>query len=163
MVEERVFGVVVSVPKVITYDCNSPIKNRNVNQPFDATLPFSLTTTDPHTIAIKLGQPAVNLGGSLGGVTNGILKIAGVDINGRVHAALQSAIGPELLQKTLPPDLFRLNPTITHAALFDNGGRMAARVHLSANVPGAVMTDLLKVLVNKPAAVPAAAGSGSSK
>jgi hypothetical protein len=122
--------------KLVFFDCNPPIKNKNINQPFDATLPFQVVVADPHTIELRLGNPAVNLGGTLGGVTQGLLRIAGVDISTKVRELLAGAISPELLRQTLPADLLPLNPVITRAELTSHSGDLALYAEMSASVDG---------------------------
>lgn len=134
------------VPRLITYACNPPIKNRNVNQPFEANLPFRLALMDSHTVAVELGDPQVNLGGILGGVTDKILRIAGVEINSRVKEALNQAINPDLLKASLPEDLRRLDSTITRAELLDNSGALAATVEMSTVVDGEGLVRLMTLL-----------------
>jgi hypothetical protein len=121
---------------LIFYDCNPPIKNKNINQPFDATLPFQVMVADPQTIELRLGNPAVTLGGTLGGVTQGILTIAGVDISGKAQQLLAGAIPPGLLRQTLPADLLPLNPVITRAELTSHSGDLALYAEMTASVDG---------------------------
>jgi hypothetical protein len=144
--EKEILGAKIRTPRLVTYDCNPPLKTR-VNQPFEATLPFRLSVVDPHTVAVELGTPAVNLGGTLGGVTGTVLKIAGVDVNGRVKEILDGAIKPELLQRSLPDDFLRLNPTITRAALLNNSGALAASIELDAAADGKAVGELLQLLL----------------
>jgi hypothetical protein len=150
VVKDGLFGTKFSVPEAKIYECNSPVKTRNVNQPFEATLPFSLVVLNGQSVALKLGQPSVNLGGQLGGVTGGLLRIAGVDINAKAKAALDQAIGPELLQESIPPEYLKLNPQIVAAQFLDNGGRMAATIELKASASGEAITGLLQTLVDAP-------------
>src|SRR5215213_969557 len=77
------FGIKTRVPVVKFFECNPPIKTINVTQPFDVSVPFRLKIVDAHTVAVDIGDPSVALGGSLAGVTNGILSIAGININER--------------------------------------------------------------------------------
>jgi hypothetical protein len=134
------------VPRLITYGCNPPIKNRNVNQPFEATLPFRLVVVDPQTVAVELGDPNVNLGGALGGVTGKILKIAGVEINSRVKEALSQAINPDLLKASLPEDLRQFDSTITRAELLNNSSALAATFEMSTVVDGEGLARLVLLL-----------------
>jgi hypothetical protein len=143
----RIGPITTNVPVVKLYDCNPPIKNRNVNQPFNASLPFQLVVVDPKTVGVKLETPSVSLGGTLGGVTTGILKIAGVDLNGRVKAALDRAINPELLQKSIPQEYLQLNPDIKVAKLFDNNGSLAATIEMSAIAEGGNLTQFLETIL----------------
>jgi hypothetical protein len=131
---------------LVVYDCNPPIKNRNINQPFEASLPFQLGLVDQHTVAVKLGNPSVNLGGLLGGVTNGILRIAGVDINARAKQALESAINPDLLKKSIPKELLPFNPIFTKAELLSNAGALAATLEMNVSIDNNTFVELGKIL-----------------
>ncbi|MFL6261226.1 MAG: hypothetical protein ACJ76Y_16120 [Thermoanaerobaculia bacterium] len=131
---------------LVVYDCNPPIKNRNINQPFEASLPFHLELVDQHTVAVKLGDPNVNLGGLLGGVTNGILRIAGVDINARAKQALESAINPDLLKKSIPRELLPFNPVFTKAELLGNSGALAATLEMNVSIDNNTFAELGKIL-----------------
>ncbi len=122
--------------------CTPLIKTRLVNQPFDATLPFQLAVADPHTIGLTMGTPAVTLGGAAAP----ILRIAGVDINGKVKEMLDKAINLDALRKPLPPEVMALNPTITHAELFSNAGALAASVSMQATVTLAQVGTILLAL-----------------
>jgi hypothetical protein len=125
---------------------SSPFNKRVGNQPFDATLPFRVEVADPHTIAVRLGDPSVNLGGQFGGVAEGILRIAGVDINGLVKETLDRLITPDLLQQTLPADLLQLDPAITRAELLSNSGALAMYVEMRASLDGRALGLLIQSL-----------------
>jgi hypothetical protein len=144
--ERHVLGATIRLPRPVAYDCNPPIKNRNINQPFTATLPFRLTVVDPQTISVALGAPHVDLGGTLSGVTGGILRIAGVDISARAKEVLDRAINPDSLKASLPAELRVLNPAITRAEIFSNSGALAATCELSAGADGASIADLVVAL-----------------
>jgi hypothetical protein len=135
---------------LVVYDCNPPIKNRNINQPFEATLPFRLTLVDPHTVAVRLGDPNVNLGGLLGGVTNGILKIAGVDINARAKQALEGAINLDSLKKSLPSELLAFNSNLMRAELFSNSDSLAATLEMNISIDSKTLADLGNLLQGIP-------------
>jgi hypothetical protein len=125
---------------------SSPFNERVGNQPFDATLPFRVEVADPHAIAVRLGNPSVNLGGQFGGVTAGILRIASVDINGLVKEALDHLITPDLLKQTLPADLLQLDPAITRAELLSNSGALAMYVEMRATLDGRALGLLIQAL-----------------
>jgi hypothetical protein len=131
---------------LVFFDCNPPIKNKNINQPFDATLLFQVVVADPHTIELRLGNPAVNLGGSLGGVTQGILRIAGVDLSAKAQELLAGSISPDLLRQTLPTDLLPLNPVITRAELTSHSGDLALYAEMNASVDGKEIGKLIRQL-----------------
>lgn len=132
--------------QLVVYDCNPPIKNLNLQQPFDATLPFQLRLVDPQTLAIELGKPEVDLGGTLGGVTGGILRIAGVDLNSHVQRALEDAIDPGVLRKALPPALLPFNPVLTRAELASESGTLAANVEMKLTVDARALEGLGAIL-----------------
>jgi Caspase domain len=121
------------IPEVVLFDCNPPITKQVFNQPFDANIPFGLGVADRLSLEVRLGQPTVSLGGQLGGVTEGILRIAGVDLNDKLREALSGVVNPDLLKGTLPEDLLQLDPVVTRAGLFSSSGALAASVEL--NVP----------------------------
>lgn len=136
----------VRVPHLVTWDCNPPIKNRNLNQPFTATLPFRVALADPRSVTIELGDPAVDLGGALGGVTEKVLQIAGVDVSSRVKEALGQAIPPDLFRLSLPDDLLHLDPTITRAELLSHAGALAGYCEMSIPLGGQTLVSLLRAL-----------------
>jgi len=144
--EKTVLGRTVRVPKVTLYDCNPPLRKRIAGEPFDARLPFTIVVADPQTVAFQLGQPSVNLSGTLGGISGGILRIAGVDLNAEVREMLAKAITPDMLRQSVPPELSQLHPRIERAALFDNGGKLAATIDMTAVVPAASMNDFVRLL-----------------
>lgn len=127
---------------LVFYDCNPPLKNRNLNQPFEAILPFRLGLVNQHTVEVKLDEPTVNLGGILGGVTGEILRIAGVDINARVKQALEGAINPSLLRQSLPAELLAFNPVFTKAELVSNSGVLAATLEMSVSIDSKALEGL---------------------
>ena len=93
LVEESWLGVKVKRPKVRTWP-GDPIKNKLLNQPFEAFLPITASASGERTAAIKLGTPDIKLGGQYVAITNGILRIAGIDINAEAAKALAKAIDP---------------------------------------------------------------------
>jgi len=147
--ERNVFGQTIRIPRLVFFDCNPPIKNRNLNQPFEATLPFTVGLVDPHTYALKLGDPDVNLGGALGGVTEGILKIAGVDVNAKVKEALDRALSPEALKQKLPEFLLQYDPTLTRAELLSNSGALALSLEMEALLDAKQLGELIQMLLSQ--------------
>jgi hypothetical protein len=121
-----------------------------IQQPFDATLPFTLERVDAHAVAVKLGDPHVDLGGALGGVTSGVLRIAGVDINSVAKEALDRTIDPKLLRVAVPDYLLWLNPEITRADLVSNNGALAASVEMTTVLDPKAILELVKALLNRP-------------
>jgi len=130
------------VPHVVTFDCNPPIKNK-INQPFDAEIALRLVVSSPNTVVVMPGDPQVHLGGTLGSVTEQLLRIVGVDINARVKESLDRAISPDLLKAPLPAELLRLDPTFTRAEFFNNAGALAASLEMTATLDA---DDLLSLL-----------------
>lgn len=116
------------------------------NQPFDATLPFSVAVADPHTIAANVGQPSITLGGQFGSVTQWLLGSLGVNLNAMAREALNGFLSPELLRQTLPNDLLQLNPNITRAELMSNSGALSLYVEMSASFDGSAVGRLIRTL-----------------
>lgn len=131
---------------VDSWTCPAIFGGPTVNQPFDATLPFSAVLADARTIAIQLGQPTVTLGGQFGSVTQGVLRIAGVDISAIAKEALDRLISPDLLRQTLPADLLQLNPVLTRAELMSNLGALALYVEMNASFDGTALGRLIRSL-----------------
>lgn len=131
------------------FDHGHPAKGTVVqNQSFTATVPFRLTTPDTHTLAVVLGNPTVDLGGDHAELTNEVLRLVGVDLGGRLKAALDSAVGPQLLKSSLPDALAQLHPTISNARFLANAGALAATVELNAQVDAQTLVGLLASLQN---------------
>jgi hypothetical protein len=125
----------------------SPAKTILGTQPFDATLPFRVGVVDPHTIAVQLGEPSITLEGPLAGITQGILNIAGINLNAQALALLNRSIPPGLLQQTLPADLESLHPEITLAGLRSDAGNLALYAELNASIDGKVIGQLIRSLL----------------
>jgi hypothetical protein len=138
------FGL--SIPHVVTWP-GDPIKTTLGRQPFDVTLPVALQVVDEHTVALRPGTPNITLGGQYVGITGGILRIAGIDINGRAGDALHHAIDPEKLQQALPQEILQLNPKITKAEFQNVGGRLGVELDLSSKIPPAKLTSFLQMLI----------------
>jgi hypothetical protein len=136
-------------PRVVFFDCNPPIKNRNLSQSFEALLPFSVEVVPPQSFGLKLGTPSIDLGGPLGDVTEGILRIAGVDINAEARKALERAVSPGSLTQTLPDFLTPYNPTLTRAELLSNSGSLALTLEAQATLTVAQFAELLTLLANR--------------
>jgi hypothetical protein len=138
----------LSIPHIITWPGN-PIKNKLLNQPLTASLPATLATANDQTVAVTLGNPDVALGGQYAGVTNGLLHIAGININAISKQLLDKAIDPSFLQQAIPSEYSKLNPKITAASFSTDGSTISAVVNFSAKVPAAELTDLIKLLVDR--------------
>jgi hypothetical protein len=144
--ERNVLGARIRIPRTVFFDCNPPIKNRNLSQPFDAALPFRVEVVEAKTYALRLGTPSVDLGGALGGVTEGILKIAGVDVNAKVKELLDQAINPDLLKQTLPEFLLPYDPNLTRAELLSNSGALALTLEMETTLSIDQVAELLTIL-----------------
>ncbi len=132
-------------PKLVLFDCNPPMKTRlGDEQPFEAQIPFSLVVIDPNTVAVRLRDPSVNLGGKLGGVLGGILRIAGIDLNEKLRDALERAVNPDLLKVTFPQELLRLDPVITQAGFFNNSGALALSFEMTAALDDQSLAELVQ-------------------
>jgi hypothetical protein len=125
----------------------SPIKNKSFTQPFDATLPVKLQKTGQSSLGLVLGQPNVKLGGQFVAVTNGLLNIAGVNINDQAKKALERAIDPNKLTISLPKEYADLNPTIVDAAFRSDQGQLGVRIGMTAMIPPARINEILGGLV----------------
>jgi hypothetical protein len=131
---------------LVFYDCNPPVKNLNLTQPFDAKLPFQLQMLDQRTIGVVFGDPTVNLGGILGGVSDKILKIAGVDINRQAKEALDSLLNPDLLKMALPEEISSFNPILTTASLQNKSGALMAYMEMKLTVDQQTLKGLGGIL-----------------
>lgn len=136
----------LSRPKVVTWP-GSPIKNKLAQQPFDISEPAQLTKSSDTAVQLRLGDPNVHLGGQFVGVTNGILRIAGIDLNSKAKDALQAAVDPAKLQVSVPPEFLELHPVIEEASFTSDGGVLGVQMTLGANVPAAVVNDRLQALL----------------
>ena len=142
----------LSIPHVVTWP-GSPIKTIVATQPFDATLPLALQLVDEHTVALKPGQPNITLGGQYVGITNAILRIAGIDVNAKAAEALGHAVDPDKLEEALPPEILKLNPKITKATFLGDAGVLQVELDLSAMVPPDQLTGVFEAILKsrKPA------------
>lgn len=144
--DAEIWGCFKSVPctkfedwQVKVYDCNPPVKSRILRQPFEALLPLRLSVSGAQAVVIAPGEPTVNLGGPLGGVTDGVLKIAGVDINALLRQRLDRVVGSELWRVTAPPRLLQLDPVMTRAEFLSNEGALAAEIEGSLTLDRAAL------------------------
>lgn len=148
-VEDVGLGIKTKVPVVTTWDCNPPIKTRNLRQPFTARLPLQLTVPDSQSIGLKILQPTVDLEGSQARITDGILEIAGIDLSRLLQRQLDRAVDEAIFRPSIPEEIRRLEPSIISASLFDNGGTLAASVEMKARAGGSALSDLLTLLVSR--------------
>ncbi len=125
----------------------SPIKNKSVTQPFDATLPVKLQKTGDASLGLVLGEPNIKLGGQFVVITNGLLNIAGVNINDQAKKALDRAVDPNKLTISIPKDYLDLNPTIVDASFRSDQGQLTIRIDMTALIPPARINEILDGLV----------------
>ncbi|TAY50941.1 hypothetical protein [Rhizobium leguminosarum] len=141
------FGIKTKVPVVVTWP-GSPIKNKLGSQSFDVDLPLAIThATDSLSLVIE--KPAIDLKGQYAFITEGILKIAGIDINQKAHDALEKAIDPNKLRVAIPEELGEFHPQIDGAKFVDLSGNLAIEISLSASVPLAELTNIVSDLVKQ--------------
>jgi hypothetical protein len=91
--------------------------------------------------------PVLTLGGRFGGITQGVLNVAGVDINQKAADALKQAIDPTKLQETLPADIRLLNLSMADASFSALNGQALINLHLSGKVPANQLTLLFQTLL----------------
>lgn len=138
----------LSIPHFVTWP-GDPIKTIIATQPFDVSLPVTLRVIDDHTVSITPGQPNITLGGQFVGITNAVLKIAGVDINAKAAEALSQAIDPNKLKQVLPPEMLKLKLKISSAQFINNGGSLAVQVTMSSHLPPDELNGLIMSVVAK--------------
>ncbi|UPJ42791.1 hypothetical protein IVB40_01565 [Bradyrhizobium sp. 40] len=141
-------GIKTKVPVVVTWP-GSPIKTILLTQPFEADLPITLVRNNESTVSLNVGSPDIELKGSLAFITKGVLSVAGIDINQKAADALRKAIDPEKLKLTIPEQFQEFNPKIDSARFIDHEGRLAIEMNLSALIPAAKVTDMVKGLIDK--------------
>lgn len=141
------FGIKTKVPVVTTWP-GSPIKNMLASQSFDATLPLIAYAPDTLTAAIKFEKPNINLKGQYAFITEGVLSIAGIDINAEAQKALDKAISPTSLQRSVPSEYLDLNPKIEDLEFFDLEGQLAMKINLTAAVPAEKLNNFVRLMVD---------------
>jgi len=126
-----------------------PIKNHLGRQPFDVSVPVALVKLDDVSVALTFGDPNVHLSGQYVILTNGILHLAGLDINAKARDLLQEVIDPTKLRAAIPKEFADLNPSIVTASFGSNGGHLTAQIILLAKVPETTLTDVLGQMIAK--------------
>jgi hypothetical protein len=140
-------GGSIKFPVPVFWPCNPPIETQLVNQPFSASLSAVVHLLDRQTLGVNLLNPSINLGGTFGGITAGVLRIAGVDISQKASDALRQAIDPGKLRQTLPQELQSLNLSIASAGFTSVNGQALIGIQLTGKIPPAQLTQLLQKLV----------------
>ena len=141
-------GIKTKVPKTIFWPGN-PIKNKLATQPFDANIPLLAHSPNQQTVELVIESPDIKLGGQFIGVTNAILRIAGIDINAYAKQAIDKAIDPSKLRQTLPEEIKKFNPSIESVGFTGQGGVLNLESVFTAKVPSSAITELLKLLLAK--------------
>lgn len=126
----------------------SPIKNKTATQPFEATLPVVLQRTGDRSIGLVLGNPDIKLKGQYVFITNGLLDLAGLNVNEEARKAMEKAIAPNDLIVAIPEEYAAMQPVITAASFADRNGRLIASVSLSAKVPVEKINEFAKTLIS---------------
>ena len=119
-------------------------KSKITSEPFQASMPISFVKQGDTAVAVRLEQPLVTPEGQHVSVTNGVLKIADVDVSQKVAHALHSALDPDKLKTTIPSELEKLNMMVQSAGFKDDGGHLIAEVVMTANVPWGDVANALK-------------------
>lgn len=141
------FGIKTKVPVIKTWP-GSPIKNKTLTQPFDASLPVSLRKTGDRSAALTIGDTNVELKGQYVFIAKGILKLAGVDVNEEARKALTKAIDPNTLIATIPEEYAALNPVISSAVFGERNGTLMTFASLSAKIPVEKLNEFVRALVD---------------
>ena len=143
-------GIKTKVPHVVTWP-GDPIKNKLGSQSFDADLPMALVRLNESSVALTIGRPDIELKGQYAFITKGILNIAGIDVNQKAQEALTKAIDPEKLRLAVPAEFQEFHPSIDSARFIEDSGHLAAEMSMSALIPAAKVTELIKDLIDKKA------------
>jgi hypothetical protein len=145
---KRIGPIKTKVP--VPHTWTNYMKNKDATQPFDASIPVSLVKQGDTTVALQISKPNIKLEGQYVFLTNGILKIANIDINQKAAGALQNAIDPNKLKATIPPELQKLNMAVETAHFVNDGGHLVAEITLTAKVSATEITNLLKQIQTPP-------------
>ena len=140
------FGIKTKVPVVITWP-GDPLKTRLASQSFTASVPF-LLRAQGESVGIEPGQPSIDLTGQYASITEGLLSIAGVNINDFALAALQKAIDWSQLRACFPQELAKLNPQFEEAEFAEVDGRLMAKAVVTGRLESTNALDLYTQLNN---------------
>lgn len=89
---KKIGPIKTKVPVVVTWPAD-PIKTVIGTQPFTAHLLFSPVIVDLTHVGLKLDSAQIDLQGQYAYITNGVLYIAGIDINTLAYNALKNIVG----------------------------------------------------------------------
>ncbi|MFK0691133.1 hypothetical protein ACFX5Q_23465 [Mesorhizobium sp. IMUNJ 23033] len=140
------FGIKTKVPVVVDMGPGDPIKTIIGSQPFDASLPINLTTDGEQAIQLELGSPTINLEGQYASISNGVLSLAGIDINAKAADALRHAIDPDGLRRRLP-SVAGLDLKLSGAQFVQIDEHLGAQIKFSAAVSEANGLRLFQALL----------------
>jgi hypothetical protein len=140
------FGIKTKIPVVVDMGLGDPIKTIVGSQPFQAALPIDLVVHDAQSVELKLGSPTVNLGGQYASISEGVLSLAGIDINQQAGEALRHAINLDALRQTLPP-VAGLQSHLSDARFIETAGHLGAEIRFSAAVTEADGLRLFQALL----------------
>ncbi|MDP1965752.1 MAG: hypothetical protein Q8K93_26530 [Reyranella sp.] len=143
---KKIGPIKTKVPVVKTWP-GSPIKNKSASQPFEASIPVMLERVAERSVRLVLGAPAVKLKGQYVFITNGLLDLAGVNVNEEARKALSKAIAPNDLVAAIPDEYASLNPVVTSAAFAEKNGKLTATASMSAKVPVEKINEFVQALV----------------
>lgn len=107
-------------------------KSKDGTQSFRGSLPVQLVKKDGASVGLKVLDPDIKLEGDDAVVSNANLNLAKLDINRKVHSALQSAIEPAKLKAVLPKEFQNLNMTVVSTRFRNYGGHAIAEINLVA-------------------------------
>ena len=110
-------------------------KSKDGTQPFSGSLPIQLVKRDRANIGVKIAESDIKLEGQDVIMTNANLNLAKVDINKKMHKALQSAIDPGKLRAVLPKEFQKMNMTVVSTRFRSYGGHAIAEINLAAADP----------------------------
>ena len=78
------------------------------------------------------------------------MSLARVDINQEAKKALEKAISPDALLKTIPEEFSAMIPVIHDATFYSQEGRLAARINVTATIPPEKVTEWIGLMLKKP-------------
>lgn len=145
-------GIRARLPDRLRVRRGAPLKALVAIQPFEAELAVGLVRDGERGVRLEVGHPTVRLTGKYVSLTRGVLRIASVDINALAHRALDKAIRPDRLRRSVPP-LPGFDPVVEGVAFILDKGAPAAELRLRAEVAPLAVFGLLAQL---PGAVQAA-------
>lgn len=105
-------------------------KTKDGTQSFRGNLPIQLVQKDSANVGLRISESEIRLEGQDVPVSHANLGRAKLDLNQKVHAALQSAINFVKLKAMLPKELQK--STVVSTRFRSQGGRAIAEINLAA-------------------------------